>query len=67
MIMPLIQVNIIEGRSDEKKEKLIEALSKTTSEVLEAPLETVRVMINELPDNHWGIAGESVRTIRAKK
>lgn len=31
------------------------------SEVLESPIENVRIMINEMPPEHWGIAGESVK------
>lgn len=59
--MPLIQINIIEGRSAEKKERLIREITNTVSEVLEAPVENVRVMIQEMPPEHWGIAGQSVK------
>ena len=58
--MPLIQINIIEGRSAEKKERLIREVTNTVSEVLDAPIENVRVMIQEMPSAHWGIAGQSV-------
>lgn len=58
--MPFIQINILEGRTPEKKERLICEVSDLVSEVLEAPIESVRVMINEMPAEHWGIAGESV-------
>lgn len=59
--MPFIQINIVEGRSPEKKEKLIHEVSHTVANVLEAPIENVRVMINEIPPEHWGIAGESMK------
>ena len=59
--LPFIQVNMIEGRSPEKKEKLIYELTNIVCEVLEAPRETVRILINEMPSEHWGIAGESVK------
>jgi 4-oxalocrotonate tautomerase len=59
--MPLIQVYILEGRSPEKKEKLIYELTETVCKVLDAPKENVRVMIQEMPLEHWGIAGESVK------
>ncbi|AHN23215.1 4-oxalocrotonate tautomerase [Lysinibacillus sphaericus] len=59
--MPFIQVTFIEGRTKEQKELLIEELSKTVSSVLEAPLETVRVCLNEIPSSHWGIAGKSIQ------
>jgi 4-oxalocrotonate tautomerase len=63
-IMPFIQINILEGRSPEKKERLIREVTDLVSEVLEAPVESVRVMINEMEPEHWGIAGESVKKRR---
>ena len=65
--MPIIQIHMMEGRPADKKERLIQEVSQTVSEVLEAPLETVRVLINEIPSEHWGIAGQSVRKRREKK
>ena len=59
--MPFIQINIVKGRSPEKKERLIREVSDLVSEVLEAPIQSVRVMINELEPEHWGIAGESIK------
>lgn len=63
--MPLIQIHIIEGRSPEKKEELIKEVTKTVAATLEAPIESVRVLINEMPPEHWGIAGESVKKQRS--
>ncbi|MDR7077308.1 4-oxalocrotonate tautomerase [Neobacillus niacini] len=59
--MPFIQVNILKGRSPEKKERLIREMTDLVSEVLDAPVQSIRVMINELDPEHWGIAGESVK------
>jgi 4-oxalocrotonate tautomerase len=55
--MPLIQVNIIEGRPPEKIRALIENLTDTVSETLDAPKQSVRVLVTEMPATHWGIAG----------
>lgn len=59
--MPFIQINILEGRPPEKKEKLIYEVSHAVADLLEVPLDRVRVMINELPAENWGIAGESLK------
>jgi len=59
--MPFIQITFIDGRTPEQKERLIAEVSKTVSTVLEAPLETVRVCLNEIPSTHWGIAGKSIQ------
>ncbi|MEK5331316.1 MULTISPECIES: 2-hydroxymuconate tautomerase [unclassified Lysinibacillus] len=59
--MPFIQVTFIEGRTSEQKEQLIEEISKTVSSVFDAPLETIRVCLNEIPSSHWGISGKSIQ------
>ncbi|WP_078429322.1 2-hydroxymuconate tautomerase [Alkalihalobacterium alkalinitrilicum] len=59
--MPFIQVNILKGRSPEQKEKLIREMTNVAMDVLDAPEQAVRVMIQELEPEHWGIAGESVK------
>jgi 4-oxalocrotonate tautomerase len=56
-IMPLIQVNIMEGRPPEKIKALIENITDTVVETLDAPKQSVRVLVNEMPKTHWGIAG----------
>lgn len=58
--MPLLQVSIVEGRSPELKEQLIRDLTATVVETLAVKPESVRVLIQELPKNHWGTAGQSM-------
>jgi len=59
--MPIVQVNMLEGRTDEQKEKLIVKITEAMNEAIGAPVESVRVMINEMPKQHFGIAGQSVK------
>lgn len=58
--MPLIQVNIMEGRPPEKIKALIENITDTVVETLDAPKQSVRVLVTEMPKTHWGIAGVPV-------
>ena len=55
--MPFIDVTLIEGRSPEKKVKLIAKLTEAAVEALDAPPESVRVVLREVPATHWGVAG----------
>lgn len=64
--MPIIQVNIMEGRSPEKIKALIENITDTVVETLDAPKENVRVLITEMPKTHWGIAGVPVSERKLK-
>lgn len=57
--MPLITVNMLAGRSDEAKRKLIKALTDGAVSALDAPPETVRVILHEIPHLHWGVGGVS--------
>ena len=65
--MPIIRVEMQEGRSPETKERLIAALTSTVVETLGVAPEQVRVLLFELPKTHWGIAGQSVARRDAEK
>lgn len=55
--MPIISVTIAEGRSVEKKRALIRALTNAAVESFEVRPEQVRIMLNELPLDHYAVAG----------
>ena len=56
--MPLVEIYLWkEKASEEKKEKLIKKVSEIVSEVTEAPLEAVEVLITEIPMANWGKGG----------
>lgn len=55
--MPIAIIRLMEGRDQAKKKALIENVSKAISESLDAPLASVRVLIEELPAEHWGVGG----------
>ena len=57
--MPLVQVSLIEGRAAEVGERLIAELTETIVRVLDAPRESVRVILYEVPPERWGVAGVS--------
>lgn len=55
--MPIINVQILEGRPESKVKELIRNVTTTVSETLEVPEERVRVLVQEIPKTHWGIGG----------
>ncbi|GAA3525930.1 2-hydroxymuconate tautomerase [Zobellella aerophila] len=61
--MPIVQVNMMEGRSDQQKEAVIEEVTAALMRSLDAPRESVRVLINELPRQHFGIGGRSAKAL----
>ncbi|MTV37195.1 2-hydroxymuconate tautomerase [Duganella radicis] len=61
--MPVIHVHLMEGRSDTLKEALIGAITAATAETLGAKPDSVRVLLHELPKNHFGIGGQSAKAL----
>jgi len=55
--MPIISVTIAEGRSIEQKRSLVRGITSAVTEALGSRPEQVRVMISELPLNHYAVAG----------
>jgi 4-oxalocrotonate tautomerase len=56
--MPLIEVRLLEGRSDEQKEKLLTAITRAVQESIGAPLSTIRVWIQEFSPKAYMSGGE---------
>lgn len=65
--MPVIQAFLLEGRSAEKKEAFIKAVTEAAVTSLDAPRESVRIIITEMPGTNFGIAGQSFAARQAAK
>jgi len=55
--MPLIEIQILEGRTDEQKEALLAAVTQAVHDSIGAPLSSIRVWIHELSPRHYMVAG----------
>jgi 4-oxalocrotonate tautomerase len=55
--MPIIEVTLLEGRSQDTKLRLIQALTDATIEAVGAPRESVRVMIREIAPSNFAVGG----------
>lgn len=56
--MPMVRIEMWEGRPDEVKDELIRNVSKVVAETVGAPIEHVQVVIFDVPKKHWGIGGK---------
>ena len=61
--MPIALIKIIEGRSPEKKRRLIDSVSQAMADSLEMPVDAVRVLLHEYPVGHWGRGGRLMSEI----
>lgn len=64
--MPYIQVMITEGATNEQKAKLVEGITELMVKVLEKNPASTHVVIKESPAENWGIAGRTVKKLRAE-
>lgn len=61
--MPVVQVNMLEGRSETQKEAIIAEITEAMHRAIDAPKESVRVIINEMPKQNFGIGGKSAKLL----
>ena len=55
--MPLVQLSLRAGRDAATKRRLIAELTDAVVRVTGVEAERVRVLLYELPDEHWGVGG----------
>jgi 4-oxalocrotonate tautomerase len=61
--MPFAQIFMIEGRTEEQKRAVIEKVSAALVEATGTPIANVRVWIQDVPKENWGIAGVSAKDL----
>jgi 4-oxalocrotonate tautomerase len=61
--MPIANVMILEGRPPEARQALIRSVTAAIVEALKVKPESVRVIVQEVPPEHWGIGGVSARDL----
>ena len=64
--MPLIQIHLAEGRTEEQKKELMTGITDLTEKVIGAPRDSIRVWINEFPDTDYMAAGELLKEKRVR-
>lgn len=56
--MPIVEVTMIEGRPAQEKAVMVERVTDVMVQTLHAPIETVRIIIREVPAWHFAVAGK---------
>jgi len=57
--MPIVQITLVEGRDDAVIKKCIKEVALTVHQTLGAPLNTVRVIVQQVPPCHFGIGDQT--------
>jgi 4-oxalocrotonate tautomerase len=58
--VPIIQLNVAEGRTAEQKLAVMAAITDAVVRTLDVRPEQVRILINEVKDENFAIAGETM-------
>ena len=56
--MPIIKVEILEGRSREQKRELAQVLTKETARIIKVSESSIFVVIDEVTKENWAVGGE---------
>ena len=55
--MPIIRVEMWEGRSTEQKRELVASLSKEMARITDCGIDSIYVVIDEVNKENWGAGG----------
>ena len=55
--MPIVQIDMIAGRTPEKKEQLIKKVTEAMVDVLQIPADRVHIILHDIPKENIGEAG----------
>jgi 4-oxalocrotonate tautomerase len=61
--MPIANIQILAGRPVEAKQALIRSVTAAIVDALQVKPESVRVIVQEIPAEHWGIGGVSAKEL----
>ena len=56
--MPIVQIELLEGRTIEQKRTLVEKVTQAVVESVGAPSENVTVILRDMPKENLGKAGK---------
>ncbi|GKV65233.1 hypothetical protein NCCP2331_13860 [Sporosarcina sp. NCCP-2331] len=65
--MPIIQVQVLEGRNVDQIKGLIVDITEAAVNNLDVRHEQVRVVVTEIPDTNWGAGGSTMKEIKARR
>jgi len=64
--MPLVEIHMLEGRTDQEKKALLDEVTEAVRRSLGAPLSSIRVWIQEFSPREYMVAGQ-LQTERQKR
>ncbi len=65
--MPIVTITLMKGRPPEKIQDMTRAVSHAIADAIDAPIETVRVMVTEMEDHQYAVGGRPIAEVKAER
>ena len=65
--MPIVQITLVQGRDEDTVKTCVREVAQTVHRTLGAPLDTVRVLVSQLPASQWGVGDRTRDEIDAER
>ena len=65
--MPVIEITLTEGRTQDQLRTLISKVTHAVADSIDAPLESVRVLLRELPATHFAAGDVTIHERQAQR
>lgn len=65
--MPIVTIQLMEGRDPDRIEAMGSAVAAAIAETIDAPIGTVRVMVNEMRQHQYSVGGEPIRVVMERR
>jgi 4-oxalocrotonate tautomerase len=61
--MPVVEVKLTAGRTDQQKERIIAGITEVLVDTLNVRPDQVTVLLYDIPKQHWGLQGKPLTSL----
>jgi 4-oxalocrotonate tautomerase len=65
--VPIVTITLMKGRPPERIQEMTRAVSRAIADAIDAPIETVRVMVTEMEDHQYAVGGRPIAEVKAER
>lgn len=65
--MPIVTISLMKGRPPERIQDMTRAVSHAIADAIDAPIETVRVIVHEMEDHQYAVGGRPIAEVKAER
>lgn len=65
--MPVINVQLVSGRTPDQKSAFIKEVAQVAMRILEVPESAVTIILSEVQPEHWGVGSRTMTEVRAAR